>query len=267
MRLLLLRICFLFADSGVEGKNAVAKIKCNLFKSKCMKKITILISSMFVVAVSNGQTFTTSPTDFIEATYDFNECVSDYIYLNNTSGVSLDLSYQTLVNTIDPIGWSNLLCTNLGCSAYVPSAGSLGTIAIGASGYFDLHVCFYGIVGSGEIKFRVYESGNPSNADTLTYRYHAISTADIASLNQEETQPLSQNYPNPVVGITTIKYNLGTPDGKLVVTDVLGKTLFEYNLSKTFGEFIFNEKLSSGIYFYSLYQADKMIDRKKMIIQ
>jgi hypothetical protein len=232
-----------------------------------MKIFAAIILFLFSISFSRGQTFIASPSDFIEATYDVNDCASDYIYVNNFSSSSIDLNYQTIINTIDPIGWSNVLCTSLGCTPYVPSSGTLGTILPGSNGYFHLQVCFLGLPGTGEIKFRVYESGNPSNSDTITFRYHAAIMTGLSDVSQTENL-LFQNYPNPVTGTTIIKYSLVKPDCKLIVSDILGKTLFEYTLNNITGELIFDENLISGIYFYSLFTEDnKMIDHKKMIVR
>jgi hypothetical protein len=233
-----------------------------------MKK-TILVLLLFIgISISaKSQTFTASPADSIESTNNVNDWLSDYIYIHNSSSGPLNLSFQTLVNTMDPLGWNVLLCTNVGCNPYVPASGSLGTIASGDSAYFDLSTGFVGISGTGEIKFRVYETGNPSNADTLTYRYHATLTAGISDNNFQENFHLSQNFPNPFSTSTTIKYNLDNPNGKLVITDVQGKNVGEYKLTDNSGEVIIAENLMPGVYFYSLYSNDTMISKKKMIVQ
>ena len=82
---------------------------------------------------------------------------------------------------------------------------------------------------------------------------------------------LSQNYPNPFNPVTTISYQI--PFGShvtLKIFDVLGneiKTLVDEYQEQGFHStsFTLNSTLSSGVYFYQL-QADKFIQRKKMII-
>lgn len=230
-------------------------------------KTTILILFLLAGLIpARSQTFTALPADSIETTNDINDWLSDYIYIQNNSGGSLNLSFQRLVNTMDPIGWSVLLCTNNGCNPYVPSSGSLGVIANGDSAYFDLSTGFVGIAGTGEIKFRVYEVGNPSNADTITYRYHAISMAGIFDNTANEVQ-LSQNFPNPFTSSTTIQYDLGGSAGKMVISDMQGRTIAEYELSEGTTEIIIPGNMEQGIYFYSLYCKEMMISRKKMMVQ
>ena len=223
---------------------------------------------MFIgISSANSQTFTASPADSIESINDVNDWLSDYIYIHNNTGSSLSLSFQTIGNTMDPLGWDVLLCTSYGCYSYVPSSGSLGTIANGDSAHLNLHAGFVGIAGTGEIKFRVYETGNISNADTITYRYHAVQASGISNNNLPEVIRLSQNFPNPFINFTTIRYNLDNANGNLVITDMHGKNVCEYKLSSASGEVIVTENLKPGIYFYSLFTHGQMISKRKMIVQ
>lgn len=231
-----------------------------------MKKL-LLLSFLFIMGgLSKAQTFTVSPNDSIESTNDVNDWLSDYIYINNTSGASLNLSFQTITNTMDPNGWDVLLCTSNGCFSYVPSAGSLGTVANGSSGHLNLHCGFVGIPGAGVVRFRVYETGNPSNADTISFIYHAVASTGIFD-NNGYTPALSQNFPNPFSTSTFIRYNLEQTNGKLIITDTEGKKITEYLLSNRSGEVIVTKNFKPGVYFYSIYSNNKMISRNKMIVQ
>lgn len=242
-------------------------LNCSIKINK-MKKIILALLLSFVVISAKAQTFSATPADSIETTNDVNDWLADIIYLQNNSGGPLTLSYQTLANTMDPVGWDVLLCTNIGCSAYVPASGSLGTIANGDSAYFNLHTGFVGIAGTGEIKIRVYEVGNPSNDDTITYRYHAIDMTGISDNNFVENAQLSQNFPNPFVNSTVIKYNFNNaPGGKLFISDLQGKKIAEYDLNPSAGEIIVGENMEAGVYIYSLYCEGKMVSTRKMIVQ
>src|SRR6202008_2474017 len=102
------------------------------------KGIVFTLWMLVVVISANAQTFSVSPTKVIETTYNVNDFAGDYIYINNNSGASLNLSFQTLTNTMYSIGWDRRLCTNKECYTYIPSSASLGTIVNGDStGYFD----------------------------------------------------------------------------------------------------------------------------------
>ena len=146
-----------------------------------------------------------------------------------------------------------------------PTSGSLGTVANGDSAHFDLHTGFMGIAGTGQVRFKVYKTGNPTNFMTITYKYHSISMAGIFESNASNDL-LSQNYPNPFTGSTAIKYDLGNSDGKLLITDVQGKAIAEYKLDSFTNEIIIGD-LEPGIYFYSLYRNEAIVSTRKMIVQ
>lgn len=221
---------------------------------------------MFAAVIIKSQTFTAAPNDSIESTNDVNDWISDYIYIHNTSGASLPLSFQTITNTMDPIGWNVLMCTSNGCYSYLPSGGSLGIVSNGDSAHLNLHCGFVGIAGTGVVRVRVYETGNPSNSDTITFLYHAVSSTGIAD-NLNGSTSLSQNFPNPFSASTTIKYNLEQPDGKIIITDIQGKEISGYQLQGHSGTLVITGDFKPGVYFYSLYSNNKIISKNKMIVQ
>jgi hypothetical protein len=212
-----------------------------------------------------SQTFIATPNDSTEGTYNVTDWASDFIYLENTTGSPLTMSFQTITNTMTPAGWDVVLCTNDGCFPYVPSGGSLGTIASGDSAYLHVQCGFMGIAGTKEIRVRVYQTGNPSNCDTITFLYHAISTIGLDE-HSSTNDALSQNFPNPFSVSTTIVYHLTAPGGKMIVTDISGKLISEYVLHNSSGTLTIGN-FTPGIYFYSVYCDDAMISRRKMIVQ
>lgn len=231
-----------------------------------MKKFLAVLSLFFGVCfAADSQTFIAVPGDSVEGTYNVTDWASDYIYLENNSGSSLTMSFQTLTNTMTPAGWDVVLCTSNGCYPYVPSAGSMGTVASGDSAYLHVQCGFVGIAGTHEIRVRVFETGNPANSDTITFLYHAISTIGVED-RSSANDALAQNFPNPFSSATTIVYNLAQPGGELIVTDISGKIISEYQLNSASGELTVGN-LVPGIYFYALYFNDGLISRRKMIVQ
>ncbi|MCE3278605.1 MAG: Secretion system C-terminal sorting domain [Bacteroidetes bacterium] len=228
-----------------------------------MKKTFLFFFILFTV-FAEAQTFTITPNDSLESTNDINDWLSDYIYINNNSGAALNLSFQTITNTMDPLGWDVLLCTSNGCYSYLPSSGSLGNIANGGSGHLNLHNGFVGIAGTGEVSVRVFETGNPTNADTITFIYHAFVASGIAD-NLESDLSYSKNYPNPFSQSTTISYKIAKPNGKLVITDVKGRIIEEFILNDLSGKVVLTGYFTPGVYFSALYCEDKMISVQRMV--
>lgn len=212
-----------------------------------------------------SQTFNATPNDSVEGTYNVSDWASDFIYLENNSGSPLTMSFQTITNTMTPAGWDVVLCTNDGCFPYVPTTGTLGTVANGDSAYLHVQCGFMGIAGTKEIRVRVYQTGNPSNCDTITFLYHAVSTIGVDD-HSLATDALSQNFPNPFSTTTTITYNLNDINGKLIVTDISGKVVSEHSLSSASGQVTIGN-LTPGIYFYAVYSNEALISRRKMIVQ
>lgn len=233
---------------------------------KMKKLIAILTLFCGICFIAKAQTFAALPGDSIVGTYNVNDWASDYIYLRNNSGSPLALSFQTITNTMTSNGWDVVLCTNDGCFSYVPSSGTLGSIGNGDSAYLHVQCGFIGNAGTCEIRVRVFETGNPSNADTLTFRYTANSTIGMYE-HSAASNALSQNFPNPFSTFTTIGYSLDQPGGQLVISDVSGKTISVYVLNNNVGEIRVEEDLAPGVYFYSLYGDGLAISTRRMIVQ
>lgn len=216
--------------------------------------------------MAKAQTFTALPGDSVVGTYNVNDWASDYIYLQNNSGSALALSFQTITNTMTPNGWDVVMCTNDGCFPYVPASGTMGSVDNGDSAFIHVQCGFIGNAGTCEIRVRVFETGNPSNADTLTFRYTANSTI---GMNEHSTASnvLAQNFPNPFSAVTTIRYNLDQPGGQLVISDISGKTISVYALNNSANEIRIEEDLAPGVYFYSLYSDGVAVSTRKMIVQ
>lgn len=220
---------------------------------------------LLTVLPVSAQTFVSLPNDTIEGTFHVNDWASDYIYLRNNSVSSVSLSYQTISNTMTPAGWDVVLCTNNACFPYVPVSGTLGTIASGDSAYFHLQCGFMGIAGTKQVRVRVYETSNPSNCDTITFLYHAMTTIGFAN-NDAEHHGLSQNFPNPFSETTTIAYELAGESGQLVITNVSGKVISVYALNSPNGQITIGGLLP-GIYFYTLNNNEGLIARRTMVVQ
>lgn len=224
-----------------------------------MKKITVLLM-ICSISLSFGQTFTLS-TDTIEETYADYEYAYDYIYLNNTSGVALSMNFTLLSNTCVTNGWYNTLCTSYTCYPNVPTSGTLGSIPNGGQGYFRYHVGFDGISGNGTLRIRVYENGNPSNADTLTYIYHVYSTT---GLENADTYAGIILFPNPVVDILNIQSENIYENGFIEIKDISGKIIVRQPFLSDYSSIQLTD-FPNGIYFTSIYSGDHQVYTGKFL--
>lgn len=230
--------------------------------TKSILQIAVFFLTVLPVA---AQTFSALPNDSVEGTFHVDDWASDYIYIRNNSVAPVNLSYQTVSNTMTPAGWNVVLCTNSACYPYVPVNGNLGSVSNGDSAYFHVQCGFMGIAGTQQIRVRVYETGNPSNCDTITFLYHAMTTIGFAD-NDAEHHGLSQNYPNPFSETTTIDYDLSGETGELILSDVSGKVISVYALNSPNGQITIGGFLP-GIYFYTLSNDSGIIARRTMLVQ
>jgi len=174
-----------------------------------------------------AQTFTTS-ADTIEANYDVLDYPSDYIYVVNNSGDSLDLTFDLVTNSMNPTGWTTTLCTQALCMPTIPATAPLGNLADGEQGYLNLHAGFNGITGSGEMSFRVYETSNPSNADTIYFIYHVTSSVGV---NEVASEINVTAYPNPASELINIDGLENFTGGQLSLFSVEGKLIHSESIS------------------------------------
>lgn len=229
-----------------------------------MKRLIFFITISISSYIAEAQTFAISPNDTIESTINADTFVSDFIYIENTSGDSLELSFEILNNSISTNGWGTTLCTNLGCFPNIPLSGSLGKIADGAKGFFNLHVGFYDMAGTGEVRIKVYESGNNSNTDTITFLYHAVPTTGIAENN---AYPDLGVYPNPasdfIYMYETEKFN----DASLKVWSLDGKVVWQENRMNIADKGIDVSSCPNGIYFLEVIKDGERCYSTKFIKQ
>lgn len=225
-----------------------------------MKKITLMLM-MITIQKSFAQSITASP-DTVEGSYADYELAHDYIYVNNNSGVDITINFTLLSNTCVSNGWYNTLCSSYTCYPGVPSSGTLGTIPNGGQGYFAYQCEFDGISGYGEMRIRVYENGNPSNADTLTYLYHAYSTAGLGNTGGD---PDINIYPNPVTDFINIQLTNVTNSGTITIANAEGKKCLSQKIDDQIGP-IDLSNLPKGIYFITIKTSIKEVT-KRVIIQ
>jgi Secretion system C-terminal sorting domain len=185
-----------------------------------MKRILFLLV-VCTPLFSFGQSFSFLPSDTLEKNFNSSDYVSEFIKIQNDGDANISLNFVVLSNTIESKGWAMVMCTNVFCYPSVPSSGSLGSIKPGAKGYVNPYVGFNSIVGTGEFIVRIYEAGNPSNADTLVFIFHADNLATVANVGQENVVL----YPNPALDQISIKGIGNVATSKVEIRNSLGQVV------------------------------------------
>lgn len=234
---------------------------------------TILALMMFFSIISanaqitwNAGVFSCTVNDTNVVCQPNNTCTLTCTITNTSCGCTTIQINQIIDSSFTlPVGW---YVTMSNPNGNFPSTTTQNTFALplasGSSVTATFEIHSGNNTGNADVRVNFLNVANSSNNIT----FHIIGSTSTGIASVENTNLfLSQNYPNPFVNTTTVKYNLEQPNGKIVITDISGKTIREYSLNSNSGEIILNEKLQSGIYFYSLYSNNKIITTNKMLIQ
>ncbi len=165
-----------------------------------------------------------------------------------------------------PAGWSVTMCNPNGCFGTSTTSNAF-IIAPGSSVSAKFEVHSGANSGSTDVRVKFLDVANSSNGTT----FHIIgstSATGIADIFNENSKYLTQNYPNPFIGSTKIRYTIPTQKGKIVITDISGKQIQLLSLSNYEGTIEIGDNLSKGVYFYSLMnEENEILSVKKMIVQ
>ena len=101
----------------------------------------------------------------------------------------------------------------------------------------------------------------------LTPSWTGIGVNEVAAIDDSK---VSQNFPNPFTGTTTVNVNLETPANlSLVVTNMTGQKVIELNKGQVAAQnhtfTIDATNLQSGIYFYTVTAGTSQVTRKMIV--
>jgi len=226
-----------------------------------MRFLLLLIITLFY-SIGFSQTFIVS-ADTLEGTFISSDTPSDSILITNISGSSLQLSFKLLTNTITSVPnlWSGYICTNQYCFPSILDSGVLGVFADSEKGLINLHVSFNSNLGTGVISYKIYETSNPSNADTITFVYHLN---QIVGVNTFKNTLRINLYPNPVTEKLTISglsnlispvVNIYSLDEKLILSENNPSQIPNINV----------EDLVPGIYVAIIINEEKFLKSIKFV--
>jgi hypothetical protein len=91
----------------------------------------------------------------------------------------------------------------------------------------------------------------------------------VVELNRNSQNGITNLYPNPTDGQTTIEYNLpqGVSKADLVVYDMRGIEIKRYKVTNAFNSIIINaDELAAGTYYYQMQAPSGFYAGKKMIV-
>lgn len=170
-----------------------------------MKKITflsrLLSTAVFTLSfvLNTFSQYSFSPSATLIKNQDLNTMTYDSIHILNTSSDTINLNWKlitndTLYNTFFDF------CSSGNCWIGIPDSGGFPPIEPGGFGYAGMHFWTGNTPTTATAKIWVYEKGNPTVGDTLTY----ILTAQTLGVHENSLNDVFSIGPNPSKGIVAI---------------------------------------------------------------
>lgn len=151
---------------------------------------------LFVAArYATGQTFFPVPDPVLEKELvpeQANEC---YLFLENPGGDTLQLRWKRM-ETSFPAEWDIDLCDLGACYVGIPAGALMAPASDTIRPYLKLIVQPGNTAGSGWLWFRVWEDGNPGNAQDV---FFSVYTTGTTNTREVRTKPV-RLFPNPGTG-------------------------------------------------------------------
>ncbi len=191
-----------------------------------------------------------------------NELTYDTIHIANISSDTLKLKWALIqYDTLDGSYFD--FCSSGNCWLGFPASGSFPPIVPGGYGWAGVHCWTGNIPVSCTARIWLYEEGNFSTGDTLTYILHAISDNGIG--NTLENENLITVYPNPAIDKITIKSSFNVGD-KLIFSlfNLQGAVVLSTTEKSNFTEIHLND-LSNGIYFLNIIDGNRKYMKKIVV--
>lgn len=179
----------------------------------------------------------------------FNFITVNDIYIRNADKTApLSITWE-LVSVNVPSGWDYSMCDLGNCHVGIPAGPTvMGTAPAGDSAFLGLNVDPMNIAGYGEVKVRIYVTGqSPSGADTLTWQI----TAGPTGVQQQFSESLVSVFPNPFSGTITVNVPAGEK-ASAQIFDGSGKCHAIMTLSTGMPNRIDLKALASGVYYVNI---------------
>ena len=211
------------------------------------------LSTFILIATENGCYYTLDAGDSwttLIPDVKFN-LLTGGMAAGSPTGMFFILGGETSFITFDFQTWSEL---DLG--------GTGGEVTAACLSSTDLYI---GVTSSSK---NLEETGGVYRIPIAEIESVLVGTEEITTQSME---PLSQNYPNPVLDQTTINYQINQSGYvEIIVTDILGRKI-ETLVSKNqqAGDYkiqLNTQNLNHQMYFYSLYINNQIVASKKMSV-
>ena len=225
-----------------------------------MKKIYLAALALFLGLGLQAQSFTLTANSL---TISVQAGGYDYASANitNTTGATVLYQYDLIVNTLQA-GWNMQFCDPNACFVS-PRMSDQFELQRDASAMFKLEISPNSVLGSGVYTLNIFNVGDPSDHQELTWSINSVVGVDNAALDKQVSI-----YPNPSNGDLFLASNQGSLiKGDVQVFDLSGKLQLRTEV-KAVSEMRINvEGLTPGMYLMR-YTTDKgVVNRKFMMAE
>lgn len=218
------------------------------------KFVFILLLGVFF---GNAQTYSINPAKSVSFIAVYNNVTINDIYMANTGNTTLSITWE-LISVNLPVGWDAAMCDLGTCHPGIPAGPTtMSTAAAGGPDPFlGLNIDPSNIPGTGTVVVRVYKTGAPAAADTLTW----VATSSPTGIEEIDANSIVNIYPNPVSDRVSI--DLEASEAKEVrITDITGRTVLTKNLDA--GKNVIDvSALSKGFYLVNISAPEKIYFRR-----
>lgn len=210
---------------------------------------------IFLVAVlsGNAQTYSINPAKSVTFLAAYNNVTINDIYMVNTGNTTLSITWE-LVSINLPVGWDKSMCDLGTCHPGIPVGPTTMSTAVagGANPFLGLNIDPSNIPGTGTVVVRVYKTGSPAAADTLTW----VATSSPTGIEEIGANGKINLYPNPVSDQLHIDL-IASEVNEIKVTDLMGRIVLTKGTGE--GKNILNVSgLSKGVYLVNVTTPEKV---------
>jgi hypothetical protein len=196
--------------------------------------------------------------------------IEAYIEVRNDGAADVEIKVTRRLDRTNALLDSNAICWVVCFGTDTDTSSTQITLAPGqrsAPTDFTGHV--YpdrdGMAFSGGITYIFYDKNNPTDSAAHTVYYEVI--PDMST--PEENASTWSVYPNPASDFIWIEaFDGAAEDTRIEFTDVLGRILHSERFDASFGSTSISlDALRSGVYLYGIYEGDRLIEKKKLVVR
>jgi hypothetical protein len=202
-----------------------------------------------------------TPGDSVQFTGVFDHLQTLSIQQVNTSADTIQLAWRKLSESVPP-NWEAVVCDNVMCYTSLTDSGTMIPVLPGDYGFVLLHITPHVNYGTAVVRYEVWDIGNASLKDTLTY---ILSLDSVSAISEDKTLEPFQLFPNPANVSFNLRTNLSS-GFTYSICDLNGNDVLK-GISKTNCVSVSTMNIDCGIYTVTIFEKNNLISNRTISIQ